>query len=108
MDNLTQLFVRACKSGNPEQRIYSVYKRFYNRLEMSDQRKAAVLTDILSSIVDECCPIRTNKLINEINNYWYKDMDLQDRMLLIMINQIRFEITTKTHTMRTPRKFKAV
>lgn len=42
MDNITQLFVRACKSGNPEQRIYSVYKRFYNRLEMPDQRKAAV------------------------------------------------------------------
>ena len=108
MDNITQLFVRACKSNNPEQRIYSVYKRFYNRLEMPDQRKAAVLTDILSFIVDEYCPMKANKLINEINNYWYKDMDLQDRMLLIMINQIRFQITTKTHTLRTPRKFKEI
>lgn len=52
--------------------------------------------------------MKANKLINEINNYWYKDMDLQDRMLLIMINQIRFQITTKTHTLRTPRKFKEI
>lgn len=107
MDNITQLFVRACKTENAQKRVYSVYKRFYLAGEMSGKHKAAVLTDILSNIVDTHCPMTTNKLISEINNYQYHDMELQDRMLMIMVRQIRYNITRTSHPeLRKPARFK--
>lgn len=106
MDNITQLFVRACKSADSDKRISSVYRRFYGNHELSEKRKFALLVEILSYIVDAHCPMTTNKLVYELNSPFYDHLDTNSRMYRVLVAQIRFGINSKTHNLRVPLRFK--
>ena len=63
MDNTTQLFIRACKSKNPEKRINSVYRRFYTHHSDADIH----IINILSRICDMYLKLRVVDVISEIS-----------------------------------------
>lgn len=69
MDNLTKLFIRACKSNDPDVRLESVYRRFYlpsgtgNRIH---------ITTILMDICESYSLVTISKLIGAMSpeNAW--------------------------------------
>jgi len=57
LTNIEQLLIRACKTQN-KKRLISVYKRFYYRYGSVEEDKVALI-QILSSLVDKICVVRT-------------------------------------------------
>lgn len=58
MDKIDILFVRACKSKNPINRIYKLHKKFYCLGNNTHQNKRAVI-GILSDIIEASNPLKT-------------------------------------------------
>lgn len=58
MTKIDMLFVRACKSKNPINRIYKIHKKFYCLGSDSCQNKRAVI-GILSDIIEGSNPLKT-------------------------------------------------
>jgi len=84
MSKVDMLFVRACKSKNPSQRVRSVYRRFYLRVEYP---RTSDLLVILSRLSDE----HLNLKFADIFRYmpWLDDkLDFEEKLLVIVINKI--------------------
>lgn len=107
MDNITQLFIRACKTNDPFKRLCSVYRRFYLGTDYSELQMKVILSNLLSEVVDYHCPMTMQKMFLELNQYYYKDYELGERLYYIMVNHIRFNVNKTSHpALRTPRRFK--
>ena len=66
MTKTEMLFIRACKSANPETRLYSVYKRFY---EESYELYKQNIVGILIEIVDKYCPMTMAEYYQRRDSY---------------------------------------
>lgn len=105
MDNITQLFIRACKSVNAKVRLRSVYRRFYCKLDDVD-RIDENITEILITIVEHFNPMTISKLFREMESYYYKDLTYHQKKHSVMISQLRLTDKSKLVGMRVPRRFK--
>jgi hypothetical protein len=110
MNKYTQLFIRACKSNNPKQRVQSVYNRFYGKFADSETPIAGLLLEIcedynlltlskLASELDPNHPLR--RLFPERceNNYW-------QNVINICTSAIRLTTKDKLEGFISPRRFR--
>lgn len=67
MKKTDQLFIRACKSLNPDIRLRSVYRRFYGKYNEVDENLG--LSSVLTDIVDDYFPMSINKYLREKSSY---------------------------------------
>jgi len=74
LNKLDQLFIRACKSKEPQQRLLSVYRRFY----FADDKVAqSVLAGILARLCEDYLDCTVSNLITELHpgNGWKYGVD---------------------------------
>lgn len=108
MNKTTQLFIRACKSKDPNRRVVSVYKRFYCR----ENNPIPALICILSGIVDEFIGIqRTYRLLSDISpdNAWRTceaDYNFNEACFNVLVDKIRFTKGSKFEGLSMPLIFK--
>lgn len=89
-DIIQTLFIRACKSKDPEKRVSSVYRRFY--LPYSESDTTAIIASLLTEIVEQYTPIHLHKLLKELSPqaYFYNpETDYWTKVKNILINHIR-------------------
>lgn len=67
MDNITQLWIRACKSENSKQRLRSVYRRFYCNIENKEEVDISV-ANLLIGIVDQYYPMTTSEWCSTVGH----------------------------------------
>jgi len=66
MDNMTQLFIRACKVYDSEKRLRSIYRRFFlSTLDENDVRRG--LTINLVSICDKYLNVSVRDMVVDMN-----------------------------------------
>jgi len=65
MNKHDQLFIRACKSKDPEKRLYSVLNRLYLR-NTTPEFKRANLMVVLAEVCDRNLPISNTKLVIQV------------------------------------------
>ena len=97
MDKIEMLFVRACKSINPQQRMKSVYKKFYLGSDIEFERN---INMILADIIDEYFPMKIEDYIRSLSEKKWLDesynpkpktpIDDWEYTLDVLINHIRF------------------
>lgn len=108
MDNVKQLFVRACKSAEPYKRVLSVYRRYYLASAMGD-REVAAICGILTGVVDEYCPMTSCEIINEMsaNIDWLypENCSYSERATRMLISKIRLSEASRFPELRWPAKF---
>lgn len=108
MNKIDQLFIRACKSLNPDIRLRSVYRRFYGNYEHHDIHIANVLIslnekyDIVSAKI---CMLELSP-----DNFIMFGCTIDDDYYLIvkkmLTSKIRLSSIKKFPGMKTPLKFK--
>lgn len=93
MDNITALFIRACKSSDPEKRVRSVYRRFYGSTKLCN----AQLAYLLGEIVEEYNLISITALISRLDpvhiyfyNHSHVPVEYADRCLIVMRSILRY------------------
>jgi hypothetical protein len=99
--DLESIFIRACKSRNPEVRLKSVYRRFYCKEKPSE----ILLAYLLSEIVDKYKLISVQRLISEFDEKFAR-VDAKQAFLWTIVNSIRYSETKKFTDLRIPRRFK--
>jgi hypothetical protein len=105
MNNITQLFIRACKSDNAKVRLRSVYRRFYCKLEDMD-RVDENITEILITIVEQVNPMAISKLFREMESYYCEHLSYKEKKQCVMISQLKLTEKSKLLGMRVPRRFR--
>lgn len=106
-NTIQTLFIRACKSKDPEKRVGSVYRRFYLPYNQSDTN--AIIASILTEIVDEYTPIHLHNLLRELSPqaYFYNpETDYWTKVKKILINHIRLSHKDCFGNMRVPLMFR--
>ncbi len=109
MTPLEQLFIRACKSKDPDTRVRSVYRRLYSRTRepsAEDVHITAILIDIAdkfrltnaSYMITEMSPNSSWKY-EHCNNYWHKAST-------IIVNKIRCTKSSDLEGLIPPAKFR--
>lgn len=105
-DTIQTLFIRACKSKDPQTRVNSVYRRFYLYQNVNDY----ILSQILVDIVEEFCPIKLNKILSELGGHprflYEKDLPHWTKVKQILISHIRLSHKDCSGNMRVPLMFK--
>ena len=109
MNKTTQLFIRACRTLHPRQRVRSVYKRFY----LGDGNDDAHIVLILSELCDQHAPFKSIELMSAFDpqSYWYWKRDDEEPLthveicLNVLINKIRHTPVEKFEGLTTPRRF---
>lgn len=89
-DTIHTLFIRACKSKDPEKRVSSVYRRFYMSYGNADTN--AIIVSLLTEIVDKYCPIHLHNLLRELSPqaYFYNpETEYWTKVKSILISHIR-------------------
>lgn len=108
MNKLHQLFIRACKSKNPNRRILSVYRRYYVRYGMYEDHRADIM-NILVAVVDTYTKMTVANVIDRLNpdhGFLDKDMIYIDRVIEMCISKIRFTNTEDLVGLTAPCKFR--
>ena len=85
------LIIRACKSTNPQQRLFSFYRRFYCGGIKGHYNLISIMTPIvekysnltISDTINGLNPNSTINLMNPDEEYW-------ERVLRVFINTFRF------------------
>lgn len=108
MTNTEQLFIRACKSLNPELRVRIVYRRFYGSY---DDNHDADIAYLLTKIVDKYDLVSTIDLIESLNpmDKWKyaNDDDLYLTIVMkVMISKIRLCEISKLDGFKKPLRFR--
>jgi hypothetical protein len=102
MNNVEQLFIRACKSRRPLVRINSVYRRYYLTDIDGKQRQIALLT-ILARLIDKYCPMSCADMIDKLAPC----SDLyHDKALGVLVSRIRLAEVSRFGQLRTPAIFR--
>lgn len=81
MEKSDILFIRACKSLNPVERIHRLYKYFY----LSDKHKAVnerFIIPILADIIDAHCPFSTIEAIEMAKEMSRYEVEEQNKAIL--------------------------
>lgn len=108
MNKLDQLLVRACKSGDPQKRLQSVYRRFYMNNRVTDKD----LCHILSKVVDKYVNVKAMKLIQELSPesmfmpHMADDSPYWNQALQVLIYYIRFTEPSEFEGMEIPAMFR--
>ena len=111
MDKTTQLMIRACKSLNPQQRLRTVYRRFYYRGDSVGQENAA-LVSILSRVCEEYAPIRLTVLMDHLKpeNHWKHDFEVREGFnsyaVKILSRHLRMTEGSDLDGLTPPRRFR--
>lgn len=89
MNKIDQLTVRACKSLDPDTRLESIIRRFYLTGSKTNE---LLLISLLSGVVDNYHPIKSNKLINTMLSSMFHEVDatMERKMYCALKNHIRF------------------
>lgn len=103
MKMLDQLFIRACKSGDANKRIKSVYRRFYHY-----DYDSANIVHILAKICDNQLQFSAIDLISELspNNNWKYPDNYWEKCVNILISKIRLSEVSKFDGLVAPLKFR--
>jgi len=106
MDKISQLWIRACKSKSPTERVHSIYRRFYCSMSGDDRDRA--ITGILSVIVDEHTCFPTGDLITKLspNNYVYGEASYYSQSKQVMMATIRQPEKSCFTGLTSPLKFR--
>jgi hypothetical protein len=117
LSNIECLLIRACKTQN-KKRLISVYKRFYYRYGTIEEDKIA-LVQILSSLVDKVCIVRTLEVFKELNpkhvKHWANKLlqysepyDYNTECYYFLVNKLRYLEHKQLVELgyRVPRRFK--
>ncbi len=67
MNKTQQLFIRACRSLNPNRRLKSVYRRFYGRYD--ERTEDIAISEILTYLVHEVAPMSVIEYIKNMQSY---------------------------------------
>jgi hypothetical protein len=108
MDKTTMLFIRACKSNAEEDRVMSVYRRFY----LATANKETNLTHInyiLCKIVEEYKLMTLSQLLTEMHpsrDWLYQEDSVLERQHRVLLLAIRFADIKKFPGLIPPLKFK--
>jgi hypothetical protein len=100
MTNVEMLMIRACKTNKPQQRLASVYRRFY--LDYEDNFKNNICF-LLAEIIDEICPISLCRYfdIKDKKNLQYmlskETPEHWEKELSVLIHHIRFGFTAEDY-----------
>lgn len=93
LNNLNKLYIRACKSKNPQKRLRSIYRRFYfYQPAIQDE----VIANNLAAIVEEYNLLTISKLtqaLDPCNDYCYSGDDPKshwNRIMVAMWQAIRY------------------
>jgi len=104
--NLDTLFIRACKSKDPEKRISSLYRRFFYNGEQSKISYHAALVSILGDVCQRCGITTTTQdafqyLLKErslgqymtrmLNNDKWVERDMTEYMVRYYIDKVRYK-----------------
>lgn len=106
MDNIDQLFIRACKSKEPDKRLESLVRRFY--MTGSKTNKSLIIS-ILSVMCDNHCPIKISKLTNLIMSPSYLGVNptTEIRVYTTLKNHFRYMEIKNLNLDRTPAMFRS-
>jgi len=108
MDNTTQLFIRACKSSDPQKRVRSVYNKYYLKCNEPEEHIAF----LLAQIVDKYLTIPVWEIMMDIhpNNSYYYNEGQPDNLWIIYMNvlilKIRLSEKSKFPEFVIPLRFK--
>ncbi len=94
MNKLTMLFIRACKSRNPLERLKTLTRRFY----LVDDDATPCIKTVLTGICEDYKLISLSGFILSMHpqNVWkYKDSDTDDPTLKILISAVRHSSVDK-------------
>ncbi|AHK11306.1 hypothetical protein S14_197 [Shewanella sp. phage 1/4] len=105
MDDVTQLFIRACKSQNPQVRLRSVYRRFYLK-QINDELMDRYITEELITIIEKYNPLTISKLFREMESFYYEDLNYHQKKHRVMMSHLRSTERSVLVGMRVPRRFK--
>lgn len=109
MNKLDQLFVRACKSKNPDVRILSIYRRFYYGVPSWDSIAA-----LLARICDEHMDIRVGTLLSDLSpvNAWKygteEETPYWERVVRVLTSKIRTAKIDNFEGLTPPLRFRHV
>jgi hypothetical protein len=116
MDKVTQLFIRACKSINPDKRLQSVYKRFYGSKDMYSEHISVILLKICQDYNLLTLESFASKIGREISwilspvfNRHSKTVDYNsylESVNSVCISAIRLTKVSKLEGFTAPRKFR--
>lgn len=107
MDNITKLWIRACKSLDPETRVNSVYRRFY--CAEDGRNRDIAIAMILSQIVDEVSAIPCGDMISMLHpdHYLYGRSCHFKQSRAVMESRLRMTNAKKIKGWTTPAKFRS-
>ena len=93
MTPIENLFIRACKSAYPHNRVRSVYRRFYGSFPTEETNKALVI--ILAGLCDKYNPFEAADLLSKVNpnKATFQGQPIMDWLTLalnVLIYQLRF------------------
>lgn len=115
MDSKTQLLIRACKSGDPDKRLKSIYRRLYlmDMRYVDDNVCDYVVCENLLKIITEFIPHKIDvlKILSEFapDSYYmvgYKDKPHWYRVKRLLISYLRFSNTEDLIGYKSPLKFR--
>jgi len=114
MDDLTQLFIRACKSRNPKARVKSVYRRFYQYCDREREQGEydGYISRILLDICIEHDLLSIHKLIDELDPDYYMKKVMKDargyreQVIDLCISAIRLTKKDDLKGLRPPLRFR--
>ena len=110
MDKTEQLFIRACKSKSPEQRVLSVYRRFY--MVPQESVSYEYIAQILARICDEYKLFNTLDLLTDLNpeNRWKynlkNDVSYSRFCMRVLVGKIRFAKVNKLQGLSVAASFR--
>lgn len=110
MTNTEQLFIRACKSLQPEVRVKSVYRRFYGNYP--DDVYIRNIPLVLLNIIENNNIMTVRQLVDDLlpdNNWRYEHKKDDNYMILlrkVFISRIRLSEVSKLPGFKKPLRFK--
>ena len=110
MDKLDILFIRACKSQNPNKRLLSLYRRFYSPITANPEQYIVV---ILSKLCDKYCRLSTIEILNELDpasiRWVYgggEKLNYYQKCIKVLVSKIRLEKVSVFEGFISPARFR--
>ena len=111
LSKMDSLWIRACKSKDPDKRLRSLYRRFYLRC-LDDADLDVFLVSTLLEICERTVPVPARKILNDMNPskfMWIEDAIptlYWTRAKWCVVNHLRFIDRDKLPWLHLPLRFK--
>lgn len=104
MTKLDMLWVRACKSKNPQRRLQSVYRRFY----LCGEPEVEDLAGILCDLVDKYLDLPLHNVIDGLNpnHPYYMEHTYHEQVLAFFTSKLRLSPSSCYKGYIAPRRFR--